>query len=126
MIQPVQRVTIAAFALIAVLLAASDRAAARTPYDGNWSVSIWTDRGTCDRGYRYELRISDGRVSYRGEGAFNASGRVDGGGRVNVTVSRGEQHATGAGRLSRDRGTGSWRGKSSTGECSGTWEAERR
>ena len=126
MILPMRRVAIAAFALIAVLPAAADQAAARTPYDGNWSVSIWTDQGTCDRGYRYELRISDGRVTYRGDGAFDVSGRVDRGGRVSVTVSRGAQRASGTGRLSRDRGTGRWSGKSSASACSGTWEAERR
>ena len=30
-------------------------AAARTPYDGNWSVLIVTNTGPCDRGYRYGL-----------------------------------------------------------------------
>jgi hypothetical protein len=115
-----------AFAVISGVMLSAGTAAARTPYDGNWSVSIWTDRGSCDRGYRYEVRVDNGKVSYRGEGSFNVSGRVDSGGRVNVTISHGERRASGAGRLSRNSGRGSWKGKSAMSECSGTWEAERR
>jgi hypothetical protein len=37
-------------------------------------------------------------------------------------VSAGNKRATGSGRLSSAAGSGSWTG----GECSGTWEAERR
>jgi len=114
------------FAVLGGLMLTAGTAAARTPYDGNWSVSIWTDRGSCDRGYRYELRITDGKVTYRGEGSFNVTGRVGANGRVNVTVSHGERRASGAGRLSRNAGRGSWKGKSAMSECSGTWEAERR
>jgi hypothetical protein len=101
-------------------------AAARTPYDGNWSVSIWTEQGTCDRGYRYELGVENGRVYYRGQGAFSVSGRVSPNGSVRVTVSRGSSLASGSGRLARNSGSGRWSGKSSTSACSGTWEAERR
>ncbi len=36
-------------------------AQARGPYDGNWSVLIVTDSGSCDRAYRYALRIADGQ-----------------------------------------------------------------
>ena len=113
-------------ALAAVVLIGAESAAARTPFDGNWSVSIWTDRGGCDRGYRYELRIANGRVSYGGEGSFEVSGRVDGRGRVQVRVSRGNQSANGSGRLSARHGRGTWRGQSSASACSGWWEAERR
>ena len=35
--------------------------------DGNWSVLIITEKGECDRGYHYEVKVANGRVSYRGD-----------------------------------------------------------
>jgi hypothetical protein len=98
--------------------------AARPSFDGNWSVLIVTEQGTCDRAYRYPVRISGGSVGYAGQASFNVSGRVGGNGAVTVTVSRGSQSATGSGVLSATDGSGRWRAAS--GECSGTWTAERR
>ena len=97
-------------------------AQAKTNFDGNWSVVIITEKGTCDRSYRYPVRISDGMVGYAGEASFSVSGRVGANGKVTVTVSRGDQRASGSGQLSATAGAGSWSG----GDCSGTWEAERR
>ena len=97
----------------------------RTSFDGNWSVLIVTDAGSCDRAYRYALRIANGRIYYPDQ-TVAVSGRVDGRGHVNVSVSAGGQSARGAGRLSGNSGGGSWRGSSSTSQCSGHWEAERR
>src|SRR5690348_1903123 len=108
---------------LATLVGASAYAAmpaqAKTNFDGNWSVVIITEKGTCDRSYRYPVRISDGLVGYAGEASFNVSGRVGANGRVTVTVSRGDRRASGSGQLSGTTGTGSWTG----GECSGTWQA---
>jgi hypothetical protein len=101
-------------------------AQARTVYDGFWSVLIITEKGTCDRAYRYGVQIENGNVTYRGDGPFNFQGRVAPNGRVRVSVSAGQQRADGEGRLSRNFGTGTWRGQSSSSTCSGTWEAERR
>jgi hypothetical protein len=101
------------------------RAFARGPYDGTWSVLIVTDSGTCDRGYRYALRIADGNVTYN-DPSFDVSGRVDARGHVSVRVSAGGQYANGSGQLSGDYGDGHWSGRSSTSQCSGHWEAERR
>jgi hypothetical protein len=102
------------------------RAAARTSFDGNWSVVIVTDRGQCDRAYRYGVTIRNGSVLYEGGAAVNVAGRVSGNGQVNVRLWAGSQSATGNGRLSRNYGTGRWSGVSSSGSCSGTWSAERR
>ncbi len=104
----------------------SERTTARTSYDGNWSVLIVTNKGPCDRGYRYGLSIRGGRVFYEGSLAVNVNGQVTGNGIVKVRVSAGSQGATGTGRLSRDYGEGSWQGDGSAGSCSGTWTAERR
>ena len=98
--------------------------AGKQSFDGTWSVLIVTEKGTCDRAYRYPVRISNGAVGYAGQASFNVGGRVGANGAVIVTVSRGNQSATGTGSLSGTDGSGTWRAAS--GECSGTWTAERR
>jgi hypothetical protein len=104
----------------------STRPPAHTSFDGDWSVLIVTDSGQCDRGYRYGLSIRNGQVFYEGSAPVNVDGRVSDNGAVQVRLWAGSQSASGAGRLSRDSGNGSWRGVSSSGTCSGTWTAERR
>jgi hypothetical protein len=119
------RTVIRALTISSLLAATAYLAApaqAKTNFDGQWSVVIVTERGTCDRSYRYPVRISDGSVDYAGQAAFNVSGKVAPNGKVNVTVSRGEQRANGSGHLTANGGGGSWTG----GDCSGTWQAERR
>ena len=116
----------AALALIAVsfagALTATRPAAAAPSYDGVWSVVIMTEKGTCDRAYRYPVRISNGAVQNDGPSLINVSGKVGGNGAVKVLVSAGDKSASGTGRLSGKAGGGKWSG----GECAGTWEAERR
>ena len=117
------------FALAGLTLAAtlvSTPAPARTNFDGNWSVLIVTQSGPCDRAYRYGVSIRNGAVLYTGSLAVNMNGRVSNSGQVNVRVSAGSQGASGTGRLSRNNGSGQWRGIGSMGSCSGTWTAERR
>ena len=116
---------IAILAVAAALTGAMSSASARTIYDGNWSVLIITDRGTCDRAYRYPIDIQNGVVHYRGD-VVDMKGRVGGNGAVYVTVSRGNQSASGSGRLGRSFGRGVWKGAGSSDTCSGRWEAERR
>lgn len=95
-------------------------------FDGLWSVLIITEKGTCDRGYRYAVRIRGGRVGHAdpANSSFRISGNVAGGGAARVVVARGNQSASGSGRLSRNGGAGRW--QSSKGECGGVWQAERR
>lgn len=118
--------------LAGVLLAAALSGGLATPvkaqaaYDGLWSVLIITEKGTCDRGYRYAIRIKGGKVMHAdpANSSFRINGRVGGNGAAQVSVSRGDQSANGTGRINRDVGAGRW--KSAKGECSGTWQAERR
>src|SRR6201988_839947 len=110
---------------LTISLFGSPGAAARTPFEGAWNLLIITDRGTCDRAYRYALRIADGKVYYE-DPSFSVSGGVDGAGRVRVAVSAGGQSARGYGQVWGHYGQGSWSGRSSTSQCSGHWEAERR
>ncbi len=100
-------------------------ASAGSPFDGRWSVVVETQRGNCDRAYRYGLLIANGNVSYVGEASFDIRGRVAGNGAVHVRVSRGSTYADGHGRLSRNNGSGVWKGVGD-GVCSGRWFAERR
>ena len=107
-------------------ITAATPAFAQSRYDGLWSVLIITERGTCDRGYRYPLRIARGRVNHAdpASSSFTIRGNVASGGAIRVSVSRGQQSANGTGRLSRSTGAGRWR--TSSGQCSGIWTAERR
>jgi hypothetical protein len=115
---------LAALAMLASAVPASAPAAAKSNFDGTWSVLIVTEKGTCDRAYRYPIKIDNGTVDYAGNASFTVSGKVQATGAVTVTVARGNQSANGSGRLSPNGGTGSW--VAGSGECSGTWTAERR
>src|SRR4051812_9447370 len=103
---------------------ASAPASARSNYDGQWSVLIVTQKGTCDRAYRYPVKIDNGSVGYAGDASFTVSGKVGENGTVTVKVARGSQSANGSGRLSSTDGSGQW--IAGSGDCSGTWTAERR
>jgi hypothetical protein len=109
----------------AASLCAAVSASARTVFDGRWSVLIITERGPCDRGYRYAIDIRDGIIYYDGD-VVDIRGRVARNGAVRVVVSRGNLSASGTGRLGRDYGEGTWRGPGSDDACSGRWEVERR
>jgi hypothetical protein len=119
-----------AFAALAILASSivpafpAPMGAAKPSHDGNWSVLIVTEKGTCDRAYRYPVRIQNGSVGYAGSASFTVSGKVGDKGAVTVTVARGSQSATGQGHLSLTDGGGRW--TAASGECSGTWTAERR
>jgi hypothetical protein len=115
---------IAALIPLALPLLAGSAALARTPFDGRWSVSIITNAGACDRGYRYRLNIENGQISYD-DPAVQVSGQVTPRGQVQVMLRAGGQQAEGTGRLSRDYGEGQWSGQSTAGQCSGVWQAER-
>ena len=89
-----KRTMILATALLAIpLTAASAAPAVRAApsvaqFNGNWSVSIVTDSGSCDRGYRYALRIANGRIYYDNP-SFSVNGQVNARGQVSVTVGAG-------------------------------------
>jgi hypothetical protein len=108
------------------LLDSSKPVTAQAGFDGSWSVLIITDTGECDRAYRYGIRIEGGQIVYGGEAGVAFTGRVDSNGQMAATLRRGEQSASGSGRFSGGNGAGTWKGQSSTGQCGGRWEAERR
>jgi hypothetical protein len=123
---PLFRPVPAVLALAVAMAAVPPRPAPAASFDGNWSVVVITEAGTCDRAYRYPVRVVNGQIRYEGEAGIAISGRVEPSGRLNATISRGDQSASGTGRLSQATGTGTWSGKSKSSACSGRWEAERR
>jgi hypothetical protein len=110
---------------IAIVSVANGAASARTVYDGVWSVVVAAETGTCSGAYRYAVAIVNGNVRHVDpyDQSFDIYGRVGSGGRVSVSVSRGDLSAHGVGRLSRIAGGGIWR---SPNGCAGHWQATRR
>ena len=115
---------IARTSILALVIAAPafGTAAASTPYDGRWSLSITTTRGSCDT-YNFPVDIANGNVSF--PGLVRANGRVTGKGNVRVFVAAMGKSASGSGKLSRSAGGGSWTGRSGEDRCSGRWTAQR-
>jgi hypothetical protein len=119
------RCAVGALAVVSIgaAVAASAPAIAKTNFDGTWSVVVVTEKGDCDRAYRYPIRINDdGSLINAGSTSFDISGKVSPNGKLVVRLSYGGKSATGQGRLSGASGTGQWAG----GACAGTWTAERR
>ena len=112
--------------LVGSATAGAPPAAVAATQDGNWSVLIITEKGDCDRGYRYDVKIANGNVSYQGAAPVDLAGTVASNGAISVSIKSGEKGASGTGRLSTSSGTGTWRGVGSSGSCAGRWEAERR
>jgi hypothetical protein len=112
--------------VVASAIIASTASFALPRYDGLWSVSIVTEKGDCDRGYRYPVRISNGTLANAGDTLITITGKVAGTGVITVTVTAGGKSATGSGRLAGNIGMGSWTGSWTGGSCSGSWTAQRR
>jgi hypothetical protein len=100
-------------------------AQAQQKFDGRWSVLLETEKGECDRAYRYPVAIENGVVRYAGDAGFNVSGRVASNGSVQGSVSSGQTRANVKGRLAGAAGSGSWTIAGSR-SCSGNWTAEKR
>jgi hypothetical protein len=112
---------------MSVVVGFASEAMARTRFDGLWSVSIVTQRGNCDRSYRYPVAITNGVIQQavnQSDASVAIVGRVTGSGAVAVNVRRGDQFAHGSGRLNTVAGQGQW--LSPTSGCTGYWVAERR
>jgi hypothetical protein len=119
-----RRLMLSAVLVLAATVSGSAKTT-RTTFDGTWTVLIMTDAGTCDRAYRYGLRIVGGQLYYDGGMGVGVSGRVTPNGNVSVRLSQGDAAAQGSGRLSKTRGSGRWQGASPALRCSGHWQADR-
>lgn len=113
-----QRIATTFFALALIALAAAP-AAAQTPYDGLWNVTVVTKSGSCEPQARSTLTITDGKVSAAGADVTGSIGREG-----LVRVSIGGAYANG--QLSGNSGSGRWNGASAGIPCSGRWQASRQ
>ena len=119
-------VPILAATLISSLFAVMAPSAAHAAvHDGDWSVLVVTEKGNCDRGFRYDVKVSDGQVRYSGQAAVAMNGTVTPSGAVKVVISTNGK-GTASGRLTANGGSGTWSGAGNGNECAGRWEAERR
>jgi hypothetical protein len=112
------RIRIALFACALTALAAAP-AAAQTPYDGLWNVTIVTKTGTCEPSTNSTLTVTDGKISASGA---NVSGSIGREGLVRVSI--GGAYANG--QLNGNSGSGKWNGASAGVPCSGRWQASRQ
>ncbi len=94
------------------------------PFDGNWSVQVITEQGECDRAYRWNIGVRNGRVAEMQDNVARASGEIARNGRVAVTFTRGADVLSATGTLRGDFGRGNWTAPSR--KCAGRWDAERR
>ena len=114
-------VTKTCFGLLVAALASfgAHPAAAQTPYDGLWNVTIITKAGSCEPTVRSTLTVADGRVSAPGTDVAGTIGRE---GLVRVSING----AYANGQLNGNAGSGKWNGASAGVPCSGRWEASRQ
>ena len=105
--------------------AARGEAQAPDRFDGTWSVEITTDSGSCDRSYRYPVRIERGQARFVGL-PLAIQGGVARNGALKGSIAAGASTASVVGRLNTNgSGTGTWVATGSL-ECRGRWSAERQ
>ena len=122
-----RRLLAAALILTGIVPAGAARREPATPdrFDGTWSVEIVTDSGTCDRAYRYPVRIERGQARFVGT-AFVIRGSVARNGTLKGSIAAGAAMANVAGRLNTNGfGSGTWVATGAL-DCRGRWNAERR
>ena len=100
-------------------------ALAANAFDGTWSAQVVTEKGDCDRAYRYPSVVEKGRARYGGTESFAVSGSITPAGALRMSISRGQDRADASGSVEGKWGSGSWK-TSGARSCSGTWTAEKR
>src|ERR1044072_8713623 len=90
---------LAALGILAATVPASAPASAPSNFDGTWSVLILTQKATCDRAYRYPVKIDNGSVGYAGDASFTVSGKGGDNGAGTVRGGRGTPRGHGQGQV---------------------------
>ena len=108
--------------LAAALLASP--AFAAQPFDGQWSVEVITEKGSCDQAYRWDIKVSEGHVVTTPDMPAKAAGSISPKGAIAVNFSRGADSMSAKGTASGNWATGEWNAPSMG--CTGRWRAERR
>ena len=121
---PLRTSALALIACAGLLLAdTSASAARRQSFDGRWSVTATSQSGPCDPSFRFPISVIGGRVV--SQDISGVSGQVTPRGAVTVTVVQGDRYVRGTGRLAGNSGGGRWAARSSSGACTGVWQAVR-
>ena len=122
----IRNITAAALAALigALVLTQPTQLRAGGKFDGAWSLVVMTRTGPCDAAYRFSGQIVNGVIIYNG-GGIDFSGRVRPSGSAVLRVSSGASYAVASGRLTLRSGSGTWRGQTPSGYCTGTWRATR-
>ena len=100
---------------------------AQAPHDGSWAIEIVTERGDCDRLYRYYVVVDGQAVRLRsmmGETSQARMGLVRTDGRVNATLGQADDPVNVTGRLAGASGAGVW--SAPVRQCTGRWNAQKR
>ena len=63
-------------------------ASAQQQFNGNWSIEVLTESGSCDKAYRFPLVIQNGQVRYGGPERVNVTGAVTSTGDIRGSVGR--------------------------------------
>jgi hypothetical protein len=95
--------------------------------DGSWAIEIVTERGACERLYRYYVVIEGQAVRLRsmtGETSPATMGLVGAGGRIKATLGQAGDPVNVTGRLAATSGTGVW--SAPARQCMGRWSAHKR
>jgi hypothetical protein len=121
-----RQISFAAAAFAAVVVSGAAQAQGAKQFDGNWSVEVITEKGDCDKAYRWPVIVQNGRARYGGPEGFNVSGQIAANGAVQGVISRGQDRANVRGRLSGGWGSGTWTASGGSRSCSGRWNAEKR
>lgn len=122
----IRKITAVALAALvgASVLTQPTRLRAGSKFDGAWSLVVMTRTGPCDAAYRFSGQIVNGVILYNGSGV-DFTGRVRPSGSAFLQVSSGSNYAVARGRLTVRSGSGTWRGQTPNGHCTGTWRATR-
>jgi hypothetical protein len=118
--------TIFALGVAAQVSAAAPRLA-QAPHDGSWAIEIVTERGACERLYRYYVEVEGQSVRLRsmmGETSEAATGLVRPDGSIKATLGQAGDPVNVTGRLAATSGTGVW--SAPARQCTGRWSAHKR
>ncbi len=118
------RIVTLALASGAALALTGSAASAQQQFNGNWSVDVVTEKGSCSRSYRFPMIIQNGQVRYGGPLEIGVAVTITSGGVVQGSVGRGAVQANVMGRLVGNSGSGTWAGTGSL-NCAGQWKAEK-
>ncbi len=124
---PVKLLALLACLFVAVDAARAAPARAAPAHDGSWAIEIVTERGACERLYRYYVEVDGQAVRLRsmtGETSPATTGLVGADGRIKATLGQAADPVNVTGRLAATSGTGVW--SAPARQCTGRWSAHKR